>query len=251
MTDQLSAAPQERQERRVGVDRRAQVPKSKAPAVAVCGALLLLFGWNVTQQIQISHMGAADQADRQELAIKGVNEHLTLLADKVANVSEKQKDVMLRTDFAVAQQDLANQLEGLKSKLAGTQQTGGESPDFLALKAQIESVQTALEAMDKRVSVLAQRPVTASAAQPAKFRPKTPAVVAQRPVKLSPPFQVIGLEVRGGERFLSVAPNGSTRLDQISLIRPGDTRYDWHLRNLGSTTAEFEVNGTTQVLTLQ
>ncbi|OPE00635.1 methyl-accepting chemotaxis protein, partial [Pseudomonas aeruginosa] len=35
-------------------------------------------------------------------------------------------------------------------------------------------------------------------------------------------FSILGVEYRGGERFLSVAPPGSTQLSQIYLIRQGD-----------------------------
>lgn len=248
MTDHLNAPPQER---RMGVDRRAPVPKSKAPAYAVGGALLALCIWNATQQVQIAHMSNTEQADRQELAVKGVNDHMALLADELATVSEKQKDVMLRADFAMAQQALTKQLEALKAQLDGTTQDGSSSVEILAIKAQIESVQAAVDSLDKRVIALAQRPASIAPPRTVKAISRSTPKPAQTVVKLSPPFQVIGLEVRGGERFLSIAPNGSTRLEQISLIRPGDTRYDWQLRTLGSNTAEFQVNGTTQVLTLQ
>lgn len=246
MNDQLSALPSER---RGGLDRRAAVPKSKLPTLLVCAAFVVLFIWTVVQQIQISRMGNADQADRQELALKGVNEHVSVLAEELATVTDKQKDVMLRTDFAAAQDELSKKVDNLKEQVSNIKQSGGSDAEYLAFKAQIESIQAGMDALDKRITALSQRPVPA--AQPVKAFPKPRSTPTQPVVKLNPPFQVIGVEDRGGERFLSIAPAGSTRLDQIMLIRPGDTRYDWELRSLGSTTAEFQVHGSTQVLTLQ
>jgi hypothetical protein len=44
-----------------------------------------------------------------------------------------------------------------------------------------------------------------------------------------PPFNVVGVELRGGERFLSVtAPKASSVLD-VWLLREGDAVGAWHL----------------------
>ncbi|MEN1550966.1 hypothetical protein AAIH73_35040, partial [Pseudomonas aeruginosa] len=60
-----------------------------------------------------------------------------------------------------------------------------------------------------------------------------------------PPFSILGVEYRGGERFLSVAPPGSTQLSQIYLIRQGDAvaGTNWRLTDLDDRTAHFDVAG--------
>ncbi|MFA0941297.1 hypothetical protein ACDH53_28435, partial [Pseudomonas tremae] len=60
-----------------------------------------------------------------------------------------------------------------------------------------------------------------------------------------PPFSVVGVEYRGGERFLSVAPPGSTQLSQLNLIRPGEmvAGSNWQLNSLDDSRALFSING--------
>ncbi|RMM86569.1 hypothetical protein ALQ70_02712, partial [Pseudomonas savastanoi pv. glycinea] len=62
-----------------------------------------------------------------------------------------------------------------------------------------------------------------------------------------------GVEYRGGERFLSVAPPGSTQLSQLNLIRPGDmvAGSNWQLNSLDDSRALFSINGSPRILPLR
>ncbi|PHN67606.1 hypothetical protein AO286_25600 [Pseudomonas syringae] len=64
---------------------------------------------------------------------------------------------------------------------------------------------------------------------------------------------MVGVEYRGGERFLSVAPPGSTQLSQLNLIRPGDmvAGSNWQLNSLDDSRALFSINGSPRILPLR
>lgn len=74
-----------------------------------------------------------------------------------------------------------------------------------------------------------------------------------KPIETPPPFTVVGIDYRGGEGFLSVAPPGSTQLSELYLVRPGDnvggTR--WRLANLDDCQAQFSVDGATRTLSVK
>ena len=56
---------------------------------------------------------------------------------------------------------------------------------------------------------------------------------------------MIGLELRGGERFLSVAAPGAASVLDISLLRVGDAAGAWHLQAIEARAAAFRVDGQT------
>jgi hypothetical protein len=55
-----------------------------------------------------------------------------------------------------------------------------------------------------------------------------------------PPFNVVGVELRGGERFLSVAAPGVVGAD-VRLLREGDAVGAWHLLAIEAHAAVFRV----------
>jgi len=57
------------------------------------------------------------------------------------------------------------------------------------------------------------------------------------------PFRVLGAELRGGERFLSVTPIPAGSLATTRLLREGDAFGDWWLHSIDAHVAVFRVNG--------
>ncbi|MBD3877988.1 MULTISPECIES: hypothetical protein [Pseudomonadaceae] len=239
--------PMAPEERRVA-DRRAQPKKSPALLIAIGAAFVLLAAWGGVQQWQIGRLSSAQQDKRLELQIKGVNEHLALVDEELTGIVDRQKQVLQRSDFESAHAALTRQFETLKKQVESLRSDDSTARDLLALTAQIETLQTGMDALGKRVAALSVRKPPAQTQPVSRPTQKKP---APKPVVLTPPFDVVGIEVRGGERFLSIAPVGSTRLDQISLIRPGDIRQSWRLERIGTKTAEFDVRGTEQVVFLR
>jgi hypothetical protein len=70
------------------------------------------------------------------------------------------------------------------------------------------------------------------------------------PAKLDPPFLPLGIELRGGERFLSIVPAGASSIAQARALRPGDREGNWILERLERNVAEFRVEGQIQRLSV-
>ncbi|MFV9650439.1 chemotaxis protein [Pseudomonas citrulli] len=103
--------------------------------------------------------------------------------------------------------------------------------DMIALRARLEHVEQQLLDLKAQPS---PPPQTSSSAKPKKAaRPK--------PAPLSPPFSVLGVEFRGGERFLAVAPPDSRSLKEIQLLHNGEQLGTWQLKVLEPNAAVFAV----------
>lgn len=102
--------------------------------------------------------------------------------------------------------------------------------DVTALRARLEHVEQQLLELKSQPST---PPPTPSATKPKKAHHK--------PVPLSPPFSVLGVESRGGERFLAVAPPDSRSLTDVRLLHSGEQLGAWHLKVLEPNSAIFAV----------
>lgn len=60
---------------------------------------------------------------------------------------------------------------------------------------------------------------------------------------MRPPFAVLGIELRGGEEFLTVAPHDAQSLAQVRMLRPGESEGEWKLERIEGRTAVFERAG--------
>ena len=63
-----------------------------------------------------------------------------------------------------------------------------------------------------------------------------------------PPFRVLGVELRGGERFLSITSTAAASLAGARLLREGDADGGWHLQSIEARAAVFRVDGQVQRL---
>ena len=103
--------------------------------------------------------------------------------------------------------------------------------DLTALSGRFEHVEQQLLELKTQPSL---PPPTSSANKPKKTAPP-------KPVPLSPPFSVLGVESRGGERFLAVAPHDSSSLMDVRLLHAGEQFGAWHLKVLEPHSAIFSV----------
>ena len=74
---------------------------------------------------------------------------------------------------------------------------------------------------------------------PSATKPKKTA--RPKPTPLSPPFSVLSVEYRGGERFLAVAPHDSRSLTDVRLLHSGEQQGAWRLKILEPNSAIFAV----------
>ena len=101
--------------------------------------------------------------------------------------------------------------------------------DMIALRARLEHVEQQL--LDLKTQLPLPAPTPSSDKPKKASRPK--------PAPLSPPFSVLGVESRGGERFLAVAPPDSRSLKDSQLLHSGEQLGTWHLKVLEPNTAIF------------
>ncbi|PUB48287.1 chemotaxis protein [Pseudomonas sp. GV047] len=121
----------------------------------------------------------------------------------------------------------AQEIQELRDGLAAR----ATAADMTALRARLEHVEQQLLGLKTQPS---PPPPTSSATKPKKAaRPK--------PAPLSPPFTVLGVESRGGERFLAVIPHDSRALMDVRLLHRGEEFGAWQLKVLEPNSAIFAV----------
>ena len=121
----------------------------------------------------------------------------------------------------------AQEIQELRDGLAAR----ATATDVTALRARLEHVEQQLLELKTQPST---PPSTSSVAKPKQTdHPK--------PISLSPPFSVLSVESRGGERFLAVAPHDSRSLMDVRLLHSGEQLGTWHLKVLEPNSAIFAV----------
>ena len=121
----------------------------------------------------------------------------------------------------------AQEIQELRDGLAAR----ATEADMTALRARLEHVEQQLLELKTQPS---PPPPTSSTTKPKKTaRPKS--------IPLSPPFSVLSVESRGGERFLAVAPPDSRSLMDVRLLHSGEQFGAWHLKVLEPNSAIFAV----------
>lgn len=146
---------------------------------------------------------------------------------------------------------LSNRIDSVETSLTQTTGSVQELSKASLANEELLMLRTTVEALDIRLSGLQRTqniPHKVSSPTGASTRPNA----ASHPKAAPPPFTAIAIESRGGQKFLSVAPIGSTQLHQINLIRLGDTvpGTSWVLRSLNAQAAQFEVAGVLRTIPL-
>jgi hypothetical protein len=195
------------------------------------------------------------------LAATSDKESLDALLTRLGKVDERLdsvdgKHLVSNDDFRSGQQALSNRIDAAQAYAKQAIETAQELSRNAASTGELVVLKASLETFDNRLHELSQSQIKQVPMAP----PKPKAVTRKSPptqkpstrvvAPLPPPFTVIGIEYRGGERFLSVAPTGSTQLSQIYLIRPGDAVAGtaWRLNALDGKSARFDVAGTPQTV---
>lgn len=208
-----------------GTPQRRRLPLLR---VAAATWLLLISAAVVINHVALSNLDR-DGDDTLSVQVAVLEGRLAELAHQV------EQDE--RRPAAVPQARYKSDHQALDRRLAAIEQALGERPtteNLLSLQARVEQLEARLAA---------PRP-----AAPAAARPRTPA--APKPQAAEPPFQVIGAELRAGERFLSILPSGAGALSQVRLLRPGETEAGWRLDAIERNTAVFRHGGEIRRLTV-
>ena len=113
----------------------------------------------------------------------------------------------------------------LDQRLAELEQALNDRPTV-----DLESLQTRIDRLEVRLANVRSAPTAAS-------RPPVRAPARPRPIE--PSFRVIGVELRAGERFLSILPTDAAALAQARLLRAGETETGWRLEVIEDGGAVF------------
>lgn len=192
--------------------------------IAAAVWLLLVSILAVVNSVGLSRLTEQSQASAQDAHVQALNTRVAELEQQAA-ASKNQPKPVTQPDFEAARKTLDERLAQVEQAQAGDAHAG----DLQALQARVGDI----EARMKRTAAAPRR--TAELA-----KPKLP----------EPPFNVVGVELRGGERFLSVtAPKASSVLD-VWLLREGDAVGAWHLLAIEARAAVFRVDGQAQRIAL-
>ena len=133
------------------------------------------------------------------------------------------------------------------------------------IEASLIAVQEALEDRMTRVSQLAEDAVPRNDLNPLRDRlsaiearledlkharaaalARSRAAASTQPMATELPFTVLSTELRGGERFLAVAPAGAHSLGQVHVLGVGDVEDNWRLETLDGKATSFRSEGHVQ-----
>lgn len=209
-------------------DRHAWSSRFRSTVAVIWLTLISLFA--LADHVALSRF-RAKSADLQ-----GERAELTGIQTRVMTV-EKSVRALERQPVPVSEAKLRATRDILEARLASLEQTIATT----ASKDALASVQDRLRDFDARLRLRPARWVSA----PASSRVDPISTIASRTQEQ--PFTILGVEWRGGERFLSITPLGATAPDQVVLLRAGDPLSglpgEWQLKSLEGNVAVFVSQG--------
>lgn len=197
--------------------------------------LVVLGGLLTIEHKRLSALATQIQDSAQSDALSSVHERLGHLEQQV-EASAHRPSAITPSDLDTLRQPLEGRLSQLEQK-----QTASAAQE-LALQALQERLNRLETRPEQRQPLATSMPTSAPARQPT--------VKVTKPRIIAPPFSLLGVELRGGERFLSVTSGSATSLSQVRLLRPGESENGWRLETLEGQTAVFRINGQTQRLSI-
>ncbi|UUE10734.1 hypothetical protein NMX13_03845 [Dickeya zeae] len=207
----------------------------KRTAAAISWFLIYAWVSVLTVFISLSYRAIADLAERKQVdaslqQIRVLEESVTELADSM-RVLQTHTLPVSATALRELQQHVENRLAQIEQKQenqASTQAVQTLRDEFEQLKSQ------------QAVAI----PNTATTSHIAR-----PAATASK--KMPFPFRILGLELRAGQRMVSIAPaSGEPAPTQIQVVLPGETVGQWRLKTIDGDTAIFSHAGQTHRLAI-
>ncbi|RXF63961.1 chemotaxis protein [Pseudomonas syringae] len=178
--------------------------------------------------------------------LQGSNtQHLQTL-DTLQHDSSALKDTQEELQYALKDlkqlvdtgEQQANTLDPMLDQWAQEIQELRDGLTARATVADLTALRARLEHVEQQLLELRTQP---SPPPPMHSAPKPKQTARPKSVPLSPPFSVLGVESRGGERFLAVAPHDSRSLRDVRLLHSGEQLGAWHLKVLEPHSAIFAV----------
>ena len=176
----------------------------------------------ISAVVVIDHVILSTRADRTEDAVPA-----TQLSELEAQLAELAREIeqQRQEPAALPLGRYESERVALDQRLAALEQALNDRPTV-----DLESLQTRIDRLEVRLANVRSAPTAAS-------RPPVRAPARPRPIE--PSFRVIGVELRAGERFLSILPTDAAALAQARLLRAGETETGWRLEVIEDGGAVF------------
>ncbi|WP_246875641.1 plasmid transfer protein [Pantoea ananatis] len=178
--------------------------------------------------------------------LKTLEKQVSALApvqDKITSLSSEQLKLSTRlnqlSDAGLSDQQSVQQLQQQLGQLSQTVQTSASVIEVLKQQA----VAAPKAPVPEKAS---PQPTQKAAASPKKAKRSV-----RHAVMPAAPFELTGIERRGGQTFAVVIPRGVTVISSMRLLSPGDGFMGWTLRALEGNAALFSVNGSAVRLQVQ
>ncbi|WP_416139108.1 hypothetical protein ACM26W_01455 [Halomonas sp. HK25] len=182
------------------------------------------------QQAVVPLQESLAQVESQQAALK---QHLTELGQRLDRAEKRGQKNAAGITATQAQLEQLEQLDQLEPRLSELAEGLSRLDSVLNLR---------VTAQNEQIRTLSERLEQSQRQQPSP-RPAT-AHQAPRPVAPpSPPFQVTGVESRGGRPYVGVSPNGMSSLRDIRLLGVGDRQDGWELSAIRGSHAVFRHSG--------
>ncbi|RQN07351.1 plasmid transfer protein [Pantoea ananatis] len=174
--------------------------------------------------------------EKQVSALAPVQDRITSLSTEQLKLSTRVSQL---SDAGLSDQQSVQQLQQQLGQLSQTVQTSASVIEVLKQQAVVTP---------KAPEPEKAKPQPSQKAAPS---PKKAKRSVRRAVMPAAPFELTGIERRGGQTFAVVIPRGVTVISSMRLLSPGDGFMGWTLRALEGNAALFSVNGSAVRLQVQ
>ena len=189
--------------------------------------LVLVSAIAIVDSVGLSRLIEQSRSSAQDAQMQALATRVSDLEHQ-AEAAKRQPKPVVQGDFDAARQALEERLAHVEQ----AQATDAHGDDIKALQARVGVLEARLKS--RALSATTSRKTAETA------KPKVP----------EPPFNVVGLELRGGERFVSIASRGATALIDLRLLREGESIGAWQLQAIDAHAAVFRVDNQTVRLAL-
>ncbi|KNA27239.1 plasmid transfer protein [Pantoea ananatis] len=217
-------------------------------------AVLLVRVSNLT--IRVNTLDAAFRSGE----IGQLSSNVTIMQEKLKTL-EKQVSALAPvqdkvTSLSTEQLKLSTRVNQLSDASLSDQQSVEQLQQQLGqLRQEVQTLASAIDALKQQAVATPKAPEPEKAkpqlSQKAVSSPKKAKRSVRHAVMPAAPFELTGIERRGGQTFAVVIPRGVTVISSMRLLSPGDGFMGWTLRALEGNAALFSVNGSAVRLQVQ
>lgn len=259
MTDEPVVSPSESDKRPPDIRRLLRQGGAAFVVIVLLGtltasAVLLVRVSNLT--IRVNTLDAAfrsGEIGQLSSNVTAIQEKLKTLEKQVSALAPVQDKV---TSLSAEQLKLSTRVNQLSDANLSDQQSVEQLQQQLGqLRQEVQTSASAIETLKQQAVPTPKAPEPENAkpqpSQKAVSSPKKAKRSVRHAVMPAAPFELTGIERRGGQTFAVVIPRGVTVISSMRLLSPGDGFMGWTLRALEGNAALFSVNGSAVRLQVQ